>query len=250
MIEAQNTPTDKIAKAYDIRSFLYDKIVSPSEAKYHQSALNKVDWQPGLKVLEVATGPGRVLSEIAKRLGDGTRVFGLDLSRKMLLLSEKRLQKSGFSQFELKQGDCRRLPWEDDSFDVLYNGYMMDLIRTDEMAGVLSEFKRVLKPGGKLVMINMSKRDKGKSGLEKLYTTLPKFMVLYLMGNCRPVLMERGVRNAGFLDVEREYLSGKHPTEIVTGVKGSNQAETSQQFQRQVQGLEERGKSDLGIVQK
>ncbi len=85
------------------------------------------------------------------------------------------------------------------------------------MSAVLGEFRRVLKPGGRLVLVNMSKRDTDRiTLLERIYRTLPKRWVPYLMGGCRPVLMEGPVGRAGFTDVQRQYLPQMLPSELIT----------------------------------
>lgn len=219
MIDARRISPQKIARVYDFRSRMYDYTVARSEFGYHLEALKRVRWQPEMKILEVAPGPGRVLAKLAEEVDEATKLYGLDVSRKMLGLARKRLDRQGFTRYELRQGDCRLLPWPDNSFDLLYNGYMMDLMPNVDMGGVLAEFYRVLKPGGQLILLNMSVRD-GSLGLwERLYLTLPDFMVHYLMGNCRPVRMEGCVVEACFTEVNREYLGGRHPSEIITAIK-------------------------------
>ena len=87
------------------------------------------------------------------------------------------------TETSLLEMDARKLDYPDDTFDILYNGYMLDLIPLADMTPILSEFRRVLKPGGRLVLLNMSKRDdQSLSGRERLYGKLPATLVLYLMG--------------------------------------------------------------------
>ncbi|WP_157497047.1 class I SAM-dependent methyltransferase [Hahella ganghwensis] len=220
MIDTNNVSIESLRKAYDFRSSAYDKTVAISELEYHKKALDKIQWHSHLKILEVATGPGRVLLEIAKRTGNAEPIYGIELSKRMLELAEKRMVQNGYENIVLKQGDCRHLPWTDNSFDILYNGYMMDLIPADDMQDILKEMYRVLKPGGKLIMVNMSKNEESNSSfLEHLYQFLPKLLVLYIMGNCRPVLMKEPVSIAGFVNIAREYHHGKHPTEIIIANK-------------------------------
>ena len=85
---------------------------------------------------------------------------------------------------------------------------------------MLSEFHRVLKPNGRLVLVNLSKKSADKrTWLERLYLSLPIIAVPYLMGGCRPVLMEQPVKDAGFVDVTREFIAHVIPSEVVTAVK-------------------------------
>lgn len=219
MIDAYRISNSKMSRTYDLRSGIYNKTVAASEFKYHLKALEKIKWRPEMKILEVATGPGRVMAEIEERADGGTALYGLDISGEMLALTRKYLEDLGFTNFMLKKGDSRQLPWPDNRFDLLYNGYMMDLIPFEDMHGILVEFNRVLKPGGQLILLNMSKESDDISRMERFYKRLPRLLNLYLMGNCRPVRMEKSVREAGFKNVTREFLKGIHPSEIITAKK-------------------------------
>ena len=85
---------------------------------------------------------------------------------------------------------------------------------------VLGEFRRVLKPGGRLVLVNMSKENEGVlTWYERLYQRLPARLVPYLLGGCRPALAEDLVKQAGFCEVTRDYIRHRLPSEIVTARK-------------------------------
>jgi ubiquinone/menaquinone biosynthesis C-methylase UbiE len=101
-----------------------------------------------------------------------------------------------------KEGDARKLQYPDETFDLVYNGYMFDLIALDGFLPILNEMKRVLKPGGKLVLVNMSKPSDKKTFFETVYAKGWAVMP------CRPVLMSPYLKQAGFSDIERIY----HPT--------------------------------------
>ena len=219
MIEANEYAPKSVKRAYSRRAWLYSKTIAPMEWQYHLAAINMAKVQLGEKVLEVAVGPGLTIVELARRVGKDTTVYGIDVAPGMLRVATQRLQTQGFSKFDLREGDCRQLPFEENSFDVVYNGYMLDLIPTYDMSLILAEFKRVLRPGGRLVLLNMSKRDEAVTARERLYHRLPAKLALYLMGGCRPVLMEALVKAVGFQDVRRTFLDGKAPSEIVLARK-------------------------------
>jgi ubiquinone/menaquinone biosynthesis C-methylase UbiE len=74
----------------------------------------------------------------------------------MLKKARKRLSQLSEASYELKKASAFHLEGEDEQFDVLINNYMFDLIPFDQMDTVLAEFNRVLKKGGKLVLVNMT----------------------------------------------------------------------------------------------
>jgi demethylmenaquinone methyltransferase/2-methoxy-6-polyprenyl-1,4-benzoquinol methylase len=231
MIEAC-APADRIRRAYDMLSLGYAGLLSPLERKPRMLGLERAAIQPADNVLEVAVGPGHSFVEILRMVDPARTVCGVDLSPKMLAQTRRRAEATGFPNADLREADARQLPFPDESFDVLSNSYMLDLIPLGEMPAVLGEFHRVLKPNGRLVLVNLSKQKAEKrTGLERLYLTLPMIAVPYLMGGCRPVLMEQPVKEAGFVEVRREYVSHIIPSEVVVARKPSHGTPTSDSTQ-------------------
>jgi len=216
MMEAK-AATHRIRRAYNLWSYFYGGLLAPLEHKPRMLGLEKAGIQPQDRVLEVAVGPGATLTEILKRVDRTTVVCGVDLSPKMLEKARRRVSAAGYANLDLREADTRELPFPDGVFDVLYNSYMLDLIPLGDLPVILGEFRRVLKPGGRLVLVNMSKEDgSGRTWWERLYRWLPARWVPYLLGGCRPVLVEGLVSEAGFREVKREYVHHIIPSEIVT----------------------------------
>jgi demethylmenaquinone methyltransferase/2-methoxy-6-polyprenyl-1,4-benzoquinol methylase len=128
------------------------------------------------------------------------------------------MTKEGFSNFDLRESDARDMPFPDETFDVLYNSFMLDLIPIGDFPVVLKEFQRVLRKDGRLVLVNLSKKDNTPIWLDNLYNKLYSVNP-YLWGGCRPVLMESFVKQTGFRNVKREVPKTIHPSEIVTALK-------------------------------
>lgn len=206
---------DKIRRLYNFASNFY-ALANFIEEKHHLRALQLANIQSEEKVLEVAVGLGYTFSKILGKVDAENKVHGIDLSEKMLDKTKKRAIKNGYSNFDLKIGDARNLPYPDETFDVVYNSYMLDLIPLADMPVVLKEFHRVLKKGGRLVLLNFSKKDTSPVFAETLYRLMPSMWF-----GCRPVLMESFVKETGFKDVTREvprfFLS--LPSEIVMARK-------------------------------
>jgi len=212
MVEAP-VEADKIRKVYNIFSRIYF-LAAPLEKKARMRGLELAQIKPTDRILEVATGLGDTFLEMLKRVDPANTVYGVDLSPAMLEKTRKRVVKNGYKNFDLREGDARHLPFAADTFDVVYSSYMLDLIPLADLPVVLGEFHRVLKTDGRLVLVNFSKRDSSPIFYEKIYRWMP-----YLLGGCRPVLMESCVKQVGFSDVHREFLNMPISSEIVTAVK-------------------------------
>lgn len=196
MIEA--TYTDNMArKYYEWRASNYDAMAE-WEKPFHAEAVRAANAQPGQHVLVVACGTGRGMTELAQAVGPTGRVDALDLSQHMIDEARAKCEEKGVAErVHFKQGNAKELPYPDAAFDILYNGYMLDLIPLEGFEPILKEMKRVLKPGGKLVLLNMSKPDEKKTFYESIYrfTAIP----------CRPVLMAPYLERLGFKDIKRTY---------------------------------------------
>jgi demethylmenaquinone methyltransferase/2-methoxy-6-polyprenyl-1,4-benzoquinol methylase len=196
MIESTYTD-DKTKKYYTWRASNYDAM-SEWEMEFHVEAVRLADAQKGQRVLVVACGTGRGMIELAQAVGPTGRVDALDLSEQMIEQSRAKSARLGLNdRLHFKQGNAKDLPYPNEAFDIVYNGYMLDLIPLDGFDSILKEMQRVLKPGGKLVLLNMSKPDEKKTFYESIYkwTRIP----------CRPVLMEPYLKELGFKDIHRSY---------------------------------------------
>lgn len=199
IVEATHTGADQIRKYYGWRASNYDA-GSRFEVEHHLEAIRRAGIQEGQHILEVACGTGRATLDLAQAVGETGHVEALDLSEAMLEQARAKLDKASLSQrVSFAPGDARHLPFSDGQFDLLYNGYMFDLIPLEGFAPILAEFHRVLKPGGRLVLVNMSKPDDRLTMFERIYKRGWAVMP------CRPVLMSPYLKSAGFGDVERLY---------------------------------------------
>ena len=199
---------NSLAKFYDIWGYL-------TESKARNRALELAEINNGQNILEVAVGTGVAFFETVKRNPDGTNV-GIDISEGMLNKAKKRLSKLRKANYELKLGTAFNLEAADNQYDLLINNYMFDLIAYDQMDAILTEFKRVLKKGGTLVLVNMTKGEKFGSGLyDLIYRISPR-----LMGGCRSLQLSERIQRHGFNVKQREYHQQLlFPSEVIIAVK-------------------------------
>ncbi|MCX7894981.1 MAG: class I SAM-dependent methyltransferase [Thermoanaerobaculum sp.] len=133
---------------------------------YRRRALARHGLPCGPKVLDVAVGTGLVAREVQRLAGDGLLLVGLDPSLGMLAQARRR------SALAAVAGLGERLPFPDDTFHCLTMGYA--LRHLPDLLATFREFLRVLKPGGKLLMLEITppRRGFGKLTLKAYIRTL------------------------------------------------------------------------------
>ena len=92
--------------------------------------------------------------------------------------------------------------FDDNLFDAVYTASTLELFDTPEIAEVLSEIKRVLKPGGRLCVVSISKEGHENSFFLRFYEWLHKKIPRYV--SCRPIYPEVSIREAGYKIVKTE----------------------------------------------
>ncbi|MFQ5733839.1 MAG: class I SAM-dependent methyltransferase [Planctomycetaceae bacterium] len=201
---------NKIAKAYDL-------LAEHSERPMREKGLATLDAQPGEQILEIGFGTGHCLVELAQAVGPEGKVFGIDISEAMLTLSKQLLEKEGLSErVELLCGDAANLPYADNLLDGLFTSFTLELFDTPEIPTVLTECRRVLKPGGRLVVVSLSRE--GKRGfMMNLYEWTHKHFPNLM--DCRPIYVRRAVEAAGLAVEDVELGHMWVPVEIVLARK-------------------------------
>lgn len=202
---------------YDKIAHVYDLLSEHTEGPLKQQGLEKLAVQPGERVLEIGFGTGHCLASLAQAVGPTGRVFGIDISDKMRDLARVTLDKQNLSsRVELFCGDASKLPLPDAALDAVFTSFTLELFDNPEIPVVLAECHRVLKPGGRLGVVSVSKE--GKEGLlveayEWTHKHFPNLM------DCRPIFARRGIAAAGFDIVESNIGHMWVPVEIVLARK-------------------------------
>jgi ubiquinone/menaquinone biosynthesis C-methylase UbiE len=214
ILEVKRPPED-VPAVYSRLAPVYEIWARLAESRARRRVLELADPGPAEDVLEVATGTGAQLVELARRNRRG-RTVGVEVAAGMLAKTRGRIADSGLDGVEVVEADARELPFAEQSFDLIVNSYMLDLLPRDEIPRVLAGFHRLLRPGGRLAMSNMTL---GERRLHRVWDALYA-RGLVLTANCRGVLAAPVLAELGFAEIEREYFAQlAFPTEIVTARK-------------------------------
>jgi ubiquinone/menaquinone biosynthesis C-methylase UbiE len=123
---------------------------SSDENKNRALVLKVLDPQVGESVMDLGSGPGFYLSEIAKAIGPSGSACGVDSNASMLGLAERRC--AGMPQVTLKEGEATTLPTGDGEFDAALVTQVYEYVI--DIPGALSELYRILRPGGRAVILD------------------------------------------------------------------------------------------------
>jgi len=180
--------------------FIYDIWAKLTETKAQRKVMEFASIENGDNVLEVAVGTGMLFKKIVELNPQGSNE-GVDLSPDMLSKAASRMRKVE-GKYHLQVGNAMDLPFEDNSFDKLVNMFMLDLLPEDSFQKILSEFTRVVKPGGVIVVATMSKGAKRRNSFwSYLSKKTPR-----LLAGCRPVSLESNL-NKLQVTLETEDIS-------------------------------------------
>lgn len=134
--------------------------------------------RPGQQVLDLAGGTGDITALFSKRVGASGKVVLADINESMLNVGRDKLRDLGLiNNIEFVQANAEALPFADNSFDIVSIGFGLRNV-TDKDAALRSIF-RVLKPGGRLLVLEFSKPQ--SELLSKAYD-LYSFRILPFMG--------------------------------------------------------------------
>ncbi|MBC7890321.1 MAG: bifunctional demethylmenaquinone methyltransferase/2-methoxy-6-polyprenyl-1,4-benzoquinol methylase UbiE [Ferruginibacter sp.] len=202
---------DNIAYRYD---FLNRFLSAGIDIQWRKKAIRQLLQKDPKIILDVATGTADVAIMTAKIL-QPAKITGIDISDGMLDLGRKKIKKLGLENLiELLNGDSETIKFEDDSFDAVTVAFGVRNFQQLEKG--LSEIKRVLKPGGKLVVLEFSRP---KATVVKLLYNLYMNVVAPGMGK----LFSKNRNAYKYLDESiKKFPEGKNFTTILDNLGYTN----------------------------
>ena len=154
---------DSVAGKYDLMN---DLMSGGAHRLWKRFALSQTGLRPGQHALDVASGTGDLGAGIARQVGSSGLAVLTDINWEMLSRGRDRLLDEGFASnvaFVLANAEC--LPFPDRTFDCVTIGF--GLRNVTDKAAALSSMRRVLRPGGRLLVLEFSQPQ--LTGLKRLY---------------------------------------------------------------------------------
>lgn len=190
---------------------LYDALVSVitfgRERRFREAILDLAGVRSGERVLDVGCGTGTLAMGVRRRVGEEGVVHGLDASAEMIALARTKAEADGVA-VDFQVGRAQALPFEDSAFDAVLCTMVMHHLPRDQRASAVAETYRVLKPGGRLLVVDLA-QDLGLlarlnpiallHGKKALDTTLEAKALVDRGGFADVASGNVGVRNLGFV---------------------------------------------------
>ena len=163
-----------VARKYDLMN---DVMSMGIHRLWKRHTVQRTAVRPGMRVLDLAGGTGDLAAAFAPRVGDRGQVTVCDINASMLVVGRDRLLDQGLAgNIDFVQGDAEALPFPDEHFDRITIAFGLRNVTRKERA--LADMCRVLKPGGRLLVLEFSQPFAPLRPFYDLYS----FRVMPLMG--------------------------------------------------------------------
>jgi SAM-dependent methyltransferase len=194
-------------------------------AGFSEIALKAADARPGERVLDVGCGTGGTTAELARAVGDGGHVLGVDISEPLVMAA--RAQKLGNARFEA--GDAASYPFEAQSFDLVFSRFGVMFFADPVQA--FRNLRRTLRPSGRLVFLCWRTPQENPWGLVPLQAAAPHLPPFERPGPEDPgqysfgdrarverILTEAGFAAPSFEAVDRSVLMGRDVPDVLDNI--------------------------------
>ena len=206
---------DRIANVYDPMNLLISAFQEP---RWRRRAVALTGAGPGDRLLDVATGTGKVAADLFARAQPGGSVLAVDISPGMIALAERRLGDRPGPEFVV--ADAMALPTEDSSFDAATIAFGMRNL--PDYGRGFAEMARSVRAGGRIVCLEIARPRSRRSGVLQLWfdRIVPLlgrlagqgpaygYLIRSVKGYPGPDRIAEIMRSAGLVDVTWQGMSG------------------------------------------
>jgi len=203
-------------RLYDLVAGVYPLSSKLFHAEAHKVALSLAGIRDGMRVLEVATGSGEMFRHLARRNTRGL-TCGVDLSPNMAAKTQReaRRQIPG-ARSHCQAVDASRMPFRDGTFDAVVSCYLLELLGADDLVRTIDEMHRVLKPNGRLILVNVGQNLPAFNAMHRLAGTLvPGFWGRMLGSRFEGMLADYGFQ----VEHDRIVQQGFYPSRVMIAQK-------------------------------
>ncbi len=144
------TMFDRIARVYDPMNLVISAFQEPV---WRRRLVNSTGARPGDRMLDVATGTGKVAADLSRRVGPSGTVLGIDISPGMIQIARRRFGDRPGLRFVV--GDALALPTDDATFDAATIAFGMRNL--PDYARGFAEMARSVRPGGRVVCLEIAR---------------------------------------------------------------------------------------------
>jgi ubiquinone/menaquinone biosynthesis C-methylase UbiE len=119
----------------------------------YEAMMKAADFQPGWRVLDAGAGSGSFLPLLSHILAPNGLIHAIDLAPENVAMIQQRAAANSFTcPLTARTGNLIKLPFEDDSFDAIWCANVFQYLTDEALVQSLHEFKRVVRPGGRIVI--------------------------------------------------------------------------------------------------
>jgi len=156
---------DRIARPYDAMNRV---MTAGLDVRWRRLAADATEVGAGASVIDCCCGTADLSLELGRRVGPNGEVIGVDFSDGMLEIGRRKVIRKGLDQVSLINGDALDLPFEDDRFAAATVAF--GIRNVADLTGGLRELARVVRPGGKVVCLEITTPESGPlAGFHRLW---------------------------------------------------------------------------------
>ena len=207
------TIAERTKRVYNRLAFVYPLSTFFFHSKAHRAVIQRAKIQDGSRVLEIACGSGEMFGRILKANPSGINV-GVDLSPRMAGYTQRRATTEAPKTTSFCQAtDVRQLPFREASFETVICCYLFELLGCVDLEAALLEVRRVLKPGGRVVVVLIGQNAPIFNRAYRLAGALvPAFWGRQVEHQILPI-----IEGVGFeVETDEHLRQGYYPSRVMT----------------------------------